>query len=344
MYIDIEYATKIMGGLLKSSIKRSGGNIRINARCPVCGDSTKDTHKARFWIFPSKTGSHYKAHCFNCEYSKPFSVFLKDYFPDDYRQYMMEKFKTDRNEPKQTVSAVMPKPDVSELVIPELAFCERLDTLPLNHPIVAYCLRRKIPENKLNRLWFTREWQKLVNTVKHDSYENPEPEPRLVIPIFNESSMIECFQGRALRESKAKYITIKAHEQATKFYGQDLIDPLKTVYITEGPIDSLFIDNSGAICGGQMALSDVPYKNNRVWVLDNEPHHPDTMFRLKKLIDQNEKVVLWDKSPWKSKDINEMIKSDNARQEEIMQYLKENTVVGLQAKLRFKHYDKSPSK
>lgn len=82
----------------------------------------------------------------------------------------------------------------------------------------------------------------------------------------------------------------------------------------------------------------------RVWVLDNERHHPDTTARLKKLIDAGEKVVLWDKCPWPSKDINEMIKSDGATKADIAKYLKENTVSGLTAKLRFNQWDRSPKK
>lgn len=339
MYLDIQFASQIMGSLHMSEIKRNGSDFRINARCPMCGDSRNDKFKKRFWIYPSKQGDHYNAGCFNCGYNKPFSVFLKDNYPDEYRAYLMESFK-DRK-PVEEVKTPEPKKEF----IPKLEFCERLDKMPDEHPIVKYALNRCIPRDKFNRLWFTREWQQLVNSVKIATYPTPKPDPRLVIPIFDKDGKIESFQGRALRaDANAKYITIKANEHSTKVYGQDTIDSLKPVYLLEGPIDSLFVDNAGAITGGQMALSDVPYKNMRVWVLDNEPRHPDTTSRLKSLIEGGEKVVLWDKAPWSAKDINEMIKEDGATKEQIMQYLKENTVSGLTAKLRFKAWDKSPMK
>lgn len=339
MYLDIEFATRIMGSLPQSEVKRNGADFRINARCPICGDSLKDRSKKRFWIYPSRKGDHYNCGCFNCNYGAPFSVFLKDYFPDDYRDYLMEKFK-DRKSFEPTHQE---QPKEEKKFIPDLAYCERLDTLPENHPIIKYIANRKIPLDKYDRLWFTREWQQLVNTIKH-TYNNPEPESRLVIPIFDTKGKIESFQGRALKASNAKYMTIKASEQSTKVYGQDTIDPLKTVYLLEGPLDSLFVDNAGAITGGQMALEDVPYKNMRVWVLDNEARHPDTTARLFKLIEAGEKVVMWDNSPWPSKDINEMIKNDGATKEQIMSYLKDNTVSGLIAKLRFGEWNKSQKK
>lgn len=338
MYLDIEFATRIMGSLLQSEIVRRGGEFSIHARCPICGDSLTDKHKKRFWIYPSKKGDHMNCGCFNCNYNRPLSVFLKDYYPDDYTAYLMEKFK-DRKRPE-----TKPAPKVEKKYIPELPFCERLDTLPAEHPIVKYVRERQIPESSFDRLWFTRRWQHLANSVK-ESYPNPKEEPRLVIPIFDNKGKIESFQGRALRKSSAaKYMTIKANEHSTKVYGQDTIDPLKTVYFLEGPLDSLFVANAGAITGGQMALVDVPYKNMRVWVLDNEARHPDTTARLLKLIESGEKVVMWDNCPWPSKDINEMITEDGATIPEIMQYLKENTVSGLQAKLRFTAWNKSPKK
>lgn len=341
MYLDIEFATRIMGSLPQSEIVRRGGALSIHSRCPICGDSMKDKHKKRFWIYPSKKGDHMNCGCFNCGYNRPFTVFLKDYYPDDYRDYLMESFK-DR---KQTKTTHTEPPKEEKKYIPELQFCERLDTLPENHPIVKYVAGRHIPKDKYDRLWFTRQWQHLVNSVNPDSYPLPKDEPRLVIPIFDNKGKIESFQGRALRDNAAsKYMTIKACEQSTKIYGQDTIDPLKTVYFLEGPLDSLFVDNAGAITGGQLALSEVPYKNMRVWVLDNEARHPDTTTRLLKLIESGEKVVMWDKCPWPSKDINEMIKEDGATKAGIMQYLKDNTVHGLEAKLRFKAWDKSPKK
>ncbi|WWQ13132.1 DNA primase [Morganella phage vB_Mm5] len=341
LYVDQEFAMKIMYAIPLSEVKRNGTDFRINGRCPVCGDSANDKYKKRFWLYRSKKGDHYNAGCFNCNYNKPLSIFLKDYLPDEYREYLLANFK-ERGEIKDPTQDLK-KFDAVIPTIPKLEYCSRLDTLSENHPIITYVKNRMIPVDKYNRLWFTENWQLLVNSVKPDVYKNPSKEYRLVIPIFNEDGKIESFQGRALSanaEKRTKYITIKASPDSTKFYGQDTIDPLKTVFILEGPLDSLFVDNSGAITGGQLALSDVPYKNTRVWVMDDEPRHPDTTRRMEVLIDAGEKIVLWDRCPWKAKDINDKILKDHATQSDIMNYLNDNIVSGLTAKLRFNKWKK----
>lgn len=303
-----------------------------NARCPVCGDSQTDMSKTRFWIYEYK--GDLRAGCFNCNYNRTLGAYLKEYEVDLYRKWLLERRRESGHaEPEPKSEPVQCKAKMP--IIERLQFCERLDRLPRNHPIVIYALKRCIPENKLDRLWFTMEWRKLVNSVNPGTYKNETNEPRLVIPMFNDKKEIQAFQGRALRNDPNKYITIKAHADVSKIYGLDTINPSEPVYMMEGPIDSLFIRNAGAITGGQMSLDEVPFANKRVWVLDNEPHHPDTCKRLQKLIDANERVVLWDRAPWHSKDVNDMIMKENATAEQIEQYFKDNTIQGLTAKLRF---------
>ena len=306
---------------------------------PVCGDSQKDEHKARFWCYPSESGL--RVHCFNCDYDKWLSEYLKENDESLYREYLLEKRKDQvLNKPKpvteisEKINSVMP-------VIKQLNYCERLDRLPENHPIIKYANNRCIPKEKFKRLWFTNQWPSLVNSINEGTYKKESNEPRLVIPIFNEKGKIESFQGRALRSNAPqKYITIKAHDKATKIYGLDTVDGNKRVYVLEGPLDSLFLDNAIAITGGSLDLSIIPYKDNRVWIMDNEPRHPDTIKRMKRLIDAGESIVFWDKSPWKSKDINDMIIKDGAKASDIMCYINNNIESGLMAKLRLEKYSK----
>lgn len=339
-YVEQEFADRVFS-ILSKYRRSTGSGFKLNARCPICGDSKLDPNKARFWAYQNNDGS-VRLHCFNHDYDQHISGYLKEYEPDMYREYLLEKRKEQtffkKEEPKQgpseKIKAVLPK-------IEKLEFCDRLDTLPDNHPIVRYVSSRCIPRAKWNRLWFTMQWPALVNTVNPGTYKDEKNEPRLVIPIFNANKEIESMQGRALRkDAPQKYITIKAHEEATKIYGLDTVDPNKTVWITEGPIDSLFLDNAISITGGSLALELVPFKENRVWVMDNEPRKPDTIKRMKKLIDAGERIVFWDNSPWESKDINDMVKDEGASLEQISEYLNSNSAQGLIAKMRFAKYAK----
>ena len=59
-----------------------------------------------------------------------------------------------------------------------------------------------------------------------------------------------------------------------------------------------------------------------------------------KLVDAGERVMFWDKSPWKSKDVNDMIRKEGATPEQIMEYMKNNIAQGLMAKMRLSKYAK----
>ena len=335
-WVDQEFAERVFSGLLKYR-KTGGSTFKLNARCPICGDSMTDMNKARFWCYPFKDSLRVK--CFNCDYSNWFNQYLKEHHESLYRDYLMEKRKESmafQREPVREKAKPKPKETIQELVA-----STRLDMLPKNHPIIKYVRTRMIPDDKFNRLWFTYEWPKLVNSVNPGTYKNETNEPRLVIPIFNAQGKIESFQGRALRkDAPQKYITIKASEDSTKIYGLDTVKPTSMVYFLEGPIDSLFVDNGAAITGGSVDLGSLPFSGNRAFVMDNEPRHPDTIKRMKKLIDAGEKIVLWDKAPWKSKDVNDMMMNEKADLKEINRYIKDNTVQGLMAQLRFKTWAK----
>lgn len=340
-WVDYEYA-EILARYYQGYEKVRANPLKINARCPVCGDSATDEFKARFWIFDSVKKGMLLVHCFNCDYNNSFSGFLKQQDDALYREYLLEKRKNDTSAVKKVVKEE-PKLDnfKTKLTIEKLDYCERLDRLDKSHPILKYVEDRCIPKSAYSRLWFTGQWQELVNNVNEDTYENPKPEYRLVIPIYNKQGKIEAFQGRALGNQQPKYLTIKAHDAASKVYGVDKVDESKTVFILEGPIDSLFIDNAIAITGGSLDLDEVPYKENRAWVLDNEPRHPDTMKRLKKLIEAGEQVVMFDSVPWSGKDINEIVKNGEATIEQVNEYINENIVSGLMAQLKFAKFCKT---
>ena len=82
----------------------------------------------------------------------------------------------------------------------------------------------------------------LVNKVKPNTYKTKD-HPRLIIPFYDTTGKIFAFQGRAFGKEQPKYLTIKLDENKQKVYGLDKVSFQKPIYITEGLIDSLFIDN-----------------------------------------------------------------------------------------------------
>lgn len=315
--------------------------VKINFRCPHCGDSMRKKHLTRGWFYEHDNVLRYG--CFNCNYNLPIGSYLKEHFPEYFRKWLRERrseIKEDDNREKELFSFKKPE-------IKTLPYCENLSELVDEHPAKKYMLRRMIPRDKLNLFWFTMDWKKVANHVSKETYEDDsEREPRLVIPIYNREHKIESIQGRALRQNEEiRYITIKSHEDASKIFGVERVTNDDTpVFVFEGPIDSVFIPNGIAMAGGQVDINVVPFRERRVWVLDNENRSPDTMARYQKLIDANESVVLWDKAPWTSKDINDMVEKENANPVAIYEYLCNNIVSGLRAENRFTRWKKNERK
>ncbi len=337
-WIDDDYAIQLFS-TLRNFKQVSAMPLRLNASCPICGDSQTDTFKARFWYYYYQGTS--MVHCYNCDFSSSFSRFLHEHDEDAFKEYQLEKFKESRSENRPVPTAKkVEAPKVSKIV-ENLPYSDRLDRLPEGHPIIKYVKARMIPEEAFKKLWFTSKWQELCNSVSPGTFTKPAQEHRLVIPIFNKAGKIESFQGRALKESRVKYMTIKADENSTKIYGQESIDESKDyVLIVEGPIDSLFLDNALAITGGSISLDAVPYPDKRIWVLDNEPRHKDTIKRMKSLVDAGEKVLFWDSSRFSSKDINDMVKNEQATKAELMDYILTNYDSGLMATIKLSAFSK----
>lgn len=340
-WLEDQYAIETFMSLPRYKMVASSP-MRLNARCPICGDSKKDEYKARFWYY------YYEnlpmVHCYNCDHSAAFTRFLHEHDPDLFGKYQIDLIKENGgNGAEYKPREVKPSEKLTKTMntIQSLKFSQRLDGLPENHPIIKYVNERKIPKDKFNRLWFTSQWQELANSVAPGTFSNPRQEYRLVIPIFNKFGQIESFQGRALGPSSIKYMTIKTDENSSKVYGQDTVDDsCEHVFVTEGPIDSLFLDNAIAITGGSLSLDAVPYPDKRIWVLDNEPRHPDTLNRMESLIEAGEKVLFWDDAPWQSKDINDMVKNDGATKADLHEYILNNYASGLMARVRMMKYRK----
>ena len=117
------------------------------------------------------------------------------------------------------------------------------------------------------------------------------------------------------------------NENEPKIYGLDNINKESNVYITEGPFDSTFIDNSIAMCGADVDVNEWNIENP-VYVYDNEPRNKEIVNRISKVIDKGYKVVIWPNSIVE-KDINDMVLSGL----DVQNVVESNVYSSLQAKL-----------
>ena len=144
-----------------------------------------------------------------------------------------------------------------------------------------------------------------------------------------------ALQGRAFGSEEPKYITIILNPEKEKIYGLNRVNWDETVYVVEGPLDSLFLNNCVAT-----AQSDLRIKgdNNVVLIPDNEPRNKEIVKQIEKFIESDYSVVLWPEEV-KEKDINEMILSGKTKQD-IQELISKNTFFGIRAKTQFVYWKK----
>jgi hypothetical protein len=332
-FIDAKYIGLASPRLQK--FKQVKNNL-YNFRCPYCGDSQKNKNKARGYLYQLKNDHNYKCH--NCGMSKSFTNFLKDLDQSLYDQYVMERYKQgitgkNSNTPGPDFNFQEPKfftkPENSQILkkldLPTIA------ELNNEHPAKVYLQNRKIPEKFLKQLYYCENFKKWTNEQKYTFESTGRDEPRIIIPLMNNGEIIG-FQGRSLnKNSKVKYITIILNEHAPKIYGLDNVDWNKTVYITEGPIDSMFIDNAIAMVGADidkmflLSNFDVDF----VVVYDNEKRNKQIVERMEKAVNLKLPIVIWP-IDIKEKDINDMVLAGL----DVNSMLKLNTYSGLEAKAK----------
>ena len=301
-YLDDKYLGLISPRLEKFKKIRAGV---YNFRCPYCGDSQKHKNKARGYIYQNKADYNFKCH--NCGMTRSFTYFLKDRDQPLYDEYIMERYKegltgkgTVTPEPKFT----FPQPKFRKKdICDELTKISELNT---THRAKKYLINRGINEDTLSKLYYCpnfKEWtnkhKKIFDNTKHD-------DQRIIIPLRHSDGQLFGYQGRSLDPtSKMRYITVMLDEDAPKLYGLEKINTQKPIYILEGPFDSLFVENSVAMCGSDVDIRSFGW-SNYIWVFDNEPRNREIVSRIERCINRGDKVVIWP-SHIQEKDVNEMI-------------------------------------
>lgn len=324
-FVDSKYIGLISSRLEK--FKKVKNNL-YNFRCPYCGDSKKYRNKARGYIYQSKNDHNFKCH--NCGVSRSFTNFLKDQDTILYDQYVLERYKmgmTGKNSNTKDPDFKFTKPSFSKKVLDLPTIAE----LNKEHFAREYVEKRKIPEKYLKKIYFCEKFKEWTNQQKQTFSSIENEESRIIIPLINNGEIFG-FQGRSLKKkSLVKYITVILDEAHSKIYGLDDVDWEKTVYIVEGPIDSMFIENSIAMVGSDLdkmfLLSN--YDVDFVVVYDNEKRNKEIVDKIERAIDYKLPVVIWP-SDLVEKDINEMILSGH----NVESILKSNTYQGLEAKAK----------
>ena len=323
MYIEQKYLM-----ILSSQLQRfrKTGDFLWNFRCPYCGDSQKSQSKARGFVFRKESNLIYKCH--NCGVGASFNNMLKYVDPKLHKDYILERYKP--NEPDV--------PDIGKFTQPKfmkgpspLKSLKKISSLKHDHPVKRFVDKRRIPSTLHFELFFAPKFYEWVNRIVPNKFPSLKGDhPRLVIPFFDENNKMFAFQGRAFGNEIPKYITIILDPDKNKIYGLNRLDSTKQIQVTEGPIDSMFLDNCVAVAGAD--FSGLPVDNTTI-IFDNERRNVEILKQIEKTIDLGYNVVLWPDDV-KEKDINDMILAGRTK-EEVQSIINKNSYQGNMAKIRF---------
>jgi len=333
VFIDRTFLLRVSPKLQKFTQKKE--NL-YNFRCPLCGDSSKNKSKTRGYIYEKKNNYFYMCH--NCNASTSFYNFLDKVDPTLCKEYSLERYKNGNatNSPApnfENFKAPAPKFKKS-LTIPSI------ESLPDGHFAKTYVEARQIPQAFYSELYYTEDFKKFVESLNLEKDTLKENDPRLVIPFYDEDKNLIAFQGRALGESKLRYITIKMNDDNHKVFGLDRIDKDKTIYVVEGPIDSMFLENAISTADANlMSASKLFDRTKIVLVYDNEPRNKELHKQMEKAIDEHYAVVIWPELIIE-KDVNEMVLNGGFSPDEIQDFISKSTFVNLRAKMEFINWKK----
>lgn len=308
-----------------------------NFRCPLCGDSQKNKTKARGFIYRKQNDYFYMCH--NCGASMSFYNFLEKVDSNLIKEYSLERYKDQGR-------ANTPAPSFTEFKTETPKFKHKLHiptiaSLPKEHYARLYIESRQIPKKFQNELYFAEDFKAFVESLNIDKEGLKEKDPRLVIPFYDADKNLLAFQGRALGESKLRYITVKLHNDFHKVYGLDRINQDEPIYVTEGPIDSMFLNNAVATADSNLeSITKVLDKSKVVLVFDNEPRNKEICKQMEQAIDNHFSIVIWPEMIT-SKDINDMVLVERLLPDEIEDIISKHTFVNLRAKAEFVNWKKT---
>ena len=338
VYIDKKYISLLAP---KLSLFKQRGEFLWNFRCPVCGDSHRNKLKARGYIFKRKDNFGFMCH--NCGSAMGLRKFIKYVDPGLYNEYQLETFVQSNTSNSVNVQDFVSKPvfkkiydeDASDTLFN--AGAARIKTFPPEFHARKYLENRQVP---LIDMWYTDNFAEFIKNLYPHIHKQLYKEERIVIPFKDKEGNLLGVQGRAIGPSNIKYITIKGNEDFPKIFGWNKLDVSKPVYVVEGPIDSLFLNNCIATMDAALyhAPSLIGLDNDYVFVYDNEPRNKQIVSNMKKTIELGRKVCIWPETI-QQKDINDMVLAGNSPAV-IQHIIDTNTFDGLIATMKMNQWNK----
>jgi hypothetical protein len=289
--------------------------------------------KTRGYLFEKSGGLIYKCH--NCDVGTNLGKLIDLVDPGLAKEYRLESYR--ERVAIEGDTFIIPKTEIPrpKIILDEML--PRLDELPATHRAVQYVKDRMIPKERWNDLYYARD-MKILEKL-NPAYEGRlVSDERLVIPFRREDGLLTGLTGRAMGNSSLRYVTVRITDDPL-IYGLDRVARGKTIYLVEGPIDSMCLDN--AIAAGGTDFARALYNvsgENVVLVFDNQPRNKQVVKRVESFVSRGYGMVIWNSS-WTYKDINDAIKS-GLSSSQVEYLLNKSTFKGLALKLAIRDWKK----
>jgi hypothetical protein len=309
--------------------KKQSSN-KLNGCCWHCREGNSWGKKHRLWYLPDKN----IIHCHNCSTTWTPLNWIKQVSGLSYKEILQESNGFDHFYSDEEDTEIFKKSKNTQTL--------PTDSINLFDPIqTKYYNDNKIVTDAVNYIK-NRKLDTCINkTELYISLKDFIHKNRICIPFKDSDNKIRYYQTRAIyphdEKDGRKYLS-KANSEKTVF-GLDKIDPnYEFLFITEGPIDSMFIAKNGTSMAGlkitehQKSLLSKYINFEKIWILDNQLDNENVLDKYNKLIENNERIFIWPKRYKKFKDINELCCKTNLNQINTDFFIN-NSYQGLKAKL-----------
>lgn len=258
-----------------------------NAGCPVCKEGKSLGKKKRLFFYP-KTQSFY---CFNC--SRSWSAL---YWIAEVSNSSLEEIKQEALTDSDSEEILLNVKNTSNYKRKNLDL--PYDSINLNDLVqLSYYKSNNIIQNCISYIK-ERKLDVAINkcpnyfiSLKDFTHKN-----RLCIPFYD-GKKIQFYQTRCLDGSNPKYLSKSGGEKSI-FNINNIDTDLEYIFLTEGPIDSMFIKNGVGLAGLNMTdlqkkqLSKYPF-HKKIWILDNPKLDTTAKERMRELLLKGESVFRW---------------------------------------------------
>jgi hypothetical protein len=284
-------------------VKYKPGTHSYNGCCPSCREGTSWAKKKRLNYLPDRN----IIHCFNCTRTWSPLNWIIESSGMTYQEVMDEASEYDFS-PNELQEEKAFRPESSTLPFDSInLFDDQQVKYFIKNQVVLDALefiRKRRIDSAINRP------NALYISLKDFVHKN-----RLVIPFCDFRGKILWYQTRAIykkdEQDRPKYMS-KMNSEKSVFGLNKINEQLDYLFIFEGPLDSIFVQNGLSMAGLNMTSTQEEQMKryslyNKIWVLDNDMRtNKNVKDQAIRLLDRGERVFIWPDKFNGIKDLNEL--------------------------------------